>query len=92
MNLLLVVGDKVYEQDHIDSILDGLPEEYNSFVMQMYSSPDPQYLYDVESFPYVQEAQLDQFYQVLQCMQFIEPLVCVIIYLIVEVVHIQSMV
>ncbi|KAI5386789.1 hypothetical protein KIW84_073072 [Lathyrus oleraceus] len=53
----------VYEQDHIDSILDGLPEEYNSFVMQMYSAPDPQYLYDVESFLYVQEAHHDKFYQ-----------------------------
>lgn len=29
VNSLLVVGDIIYEQDQIDSILVGLPKEYN---------------------------------------------------------------
>lgn len=53
----------VFEQDKIDSILDGLFEEYNLFVMQMYGVPEPQSLCDAEALFYVQEAQLDKFCQ-----------------------------
>lgn len=52
-NLLLVVGNVVSEQDQIDSILDGLPEVYNLFVMQMYGTTEPICLYDVEALLYV---------------------------------------
>lgn len=38
VSFLLNVGDSVTKQDQIDSILDGLPEEYNPFVMQIYGS------------------------------------------------------
>lgn len=38
MSFLLNVGDSITKQDQIDSILDGLPEEYNQFAMQMYGS------------------------------------------------------
>lgn len=30
---LIAIGDSVSDQDHIDAILEGLPEEYNPFVM-----------------------------------------------------------
>ena len=53
----------VFEQDKIDSILDGLFEEYNLFVIQIYGVPELQSLYDAEAFLYVQEAQLDKFRQ-----------------------------
>lgn len=62
-NSLLAVGDSISEQDQIDSILDGLPEEYNPFVMQMYESTESPLLCDVEALLYVQEAQLDKFRQ-----------------------------
>ena len=48
-NLLLVVGDVFPEPDQIDSILDGLLEEYNMFVVQMYGTSEPQTLYGVEA-------------------------------------------
>src|SRR3954470_9683143 len=62
-NSLLAVGDSITEQDQIDSILEGLPEEYNPFVMQMYGSPTTLNLCDVKALLYVQEAQLDKFRQ-----------------------------
>lgn len=34
---LKAIGDSVSENEHIDAILEGLPEEYNSFVMLIYS-------------------------------------------------------
>jgi hypothetical protein len=37
VNSLIVVGDFVSEQEQVDSILEGLPEEFNSFVMMVYS-------------------------------------------------------
>lgn len=37
-NSLFVVGDSISEQDQIHSILDGLPEEYDSFIMQIYGN------------------------------------------------------
>lgn len=62
-NTLLAVGDSISEQDQIDSILDGLLEECNPFVMQMYESTKPSSLCDVEAQLYVQEAQVDKFRQ-----------------------------
>jgi histone deacetylase 1/2 len=37
VNSLIAVGDFVSEQEQVDSILEGLPEEFNSFVMMVYS-------------------------------------------------------
>lgn len=61
VNSLLVVGVLISEQDQIDSILDGLPKEYNLFVMQMYGSRFSLSLCDVEELLYVQEVHLDMF-------------------------------
>ncbi|CAI8596770.1 unnamed protein product [Vicia faba] len=62
-NSLLAVGDLITEQDQIDSILNGLPEEYNPFVMQKYGCPVPPTLCDVEGLLYVKETQHDKFRQ-----------------------------
>lgn len=62
-NSLLAVGDNDHEHDQIDFIFNGLLEEFNPFVMQMYNAYEPQYLYDVDAFLYVQKAQLDNFRQ-----------------------------
>lgn len=58
--IVIAVGDSISEKDHIVSILDGLPEEYNSFVMQMYGYPESLILFDVKVTLYVQEARLDK--------------------------------
>lgn len=60
---MLAVGDTVIEQDQIDSILDGFPEEYNPFVMKIYGTMESFSLYDVKELLYVQEVQLDKFRQ-----------------------------
>lgn len=60
-NSLLVVEDLISEQNQINLILDGLPEEYNPFVIKMHRSNESPLLCDMEKFLYVQEAQLDKF-------------------------------
>lgn len=60
-NSLLVVEDSISEQNQINLILDGLPKEYNSFVIKMHQSNESPLLCDMEKFLYVQEAQLDKF-------------------------------
>lgn len=60
---LSAIGDPISEQDQIDAVLDGLPEEYNSFVMMIYGRPDSPSLSDIEALLLVQEAQLDKFRQ-----------------------------
>lgn len=58
-----MIGDPISEQDQIDTILDGLPEEYNSFGMMVYGRPDSMAIFDIEALLLVQEAQLDKFCQ-----------------------------
>ncbi|CAI8587908.1 unnamed protein product [Vicia faba] len=60
---LLAVGDVITEEAQIDVILDGLLEEYSSFMMQMHGKSESPTLYDVEALLYVQEGQLDKFHQ-----------------------------
>lgn len=55
------MDDILSKQYQIDLILDGLLEEYNPFIIQMYGTSEPRPLYDVEAFIYVQEAQLNKF-------------------------------
>lgn len=62
-NSQLAVGDSITKQDQVGSILEGLPEEYNSFVMQMYGYQTPHTLCDVKALMYMQEARLDKFRQ-----------------------------
>lgn len=62
-NSLLVVGDSVSEQSKIDSILYGLPKEYNPFVMKIYGIMKCISLYCVEELLYVKEAQMDKFWK-----------------------------
>jgi histone deacetylase 1/2 len=59
---LLSIGDSVTEQDQIHSVLEGLPEEYNPFVMMIYGRPDSLSLLDLEGL-LVQESQLEKFRQ-----------------------------
>jgi histone deacetylase 1/2 len=58
---LISIGDTVTEQDRIDSILEGLQEEYNLFVMMIYGRPDSSSLLDIEGLLLVQESQSKKF-------------------------------
>lgn len=60
---LLDVGDPVSDQDHIDAILEGLPEEYNPFIMVIYGRHGSPSIADIEALLLVQEAQFDKFKQ-----------------------------
>jgi hypothetical protein len=63
INSLVAVGDVVSEQEHVDAILEGLPEEFNSFVMMIYSRYESPTVEDVEALLLLQEAQFEKFKQ-----------------------------
>lgn len=50
---LLAIGDSICERDQFDAILQGLPEEYNLFIMMIYGKSEPTNIYDVEALLYV---------------------------------------
>lgn len=58
---LVAIGDAVNEQDQVDAILEGLPEEYGPFVMMMYGRSDSPSVSDVESLLLLQESQLEKY-------------------------------
>ncbi|MCI48770.1 retrovirus-related pol polyprotein from transposon TNT 1-94, partial [Trifolium medium] len=47
--------DVVSEQEQVDAILEGLPEEFNSFVMLVYSRFETPTVEDVEALLLLQE-------------------------------------
>jgi predicted phosphoribosyltransferase len=61
VNSLTAVGDVVSESEQVDSILEGLPKDFNSFVMMIYSRFDSPTLEDVEALLLLQEAQFEKF-------------------------------
>ncbi|WJX96151.1 hypothetical protein P8452_77393 [Trifolium repens] len=63
VNSLIAVGDTVSEQEQVDSILEGLPEDFNSFVMMVYSRFEIPKVEDVEALLLLQEAQFEKFRQ-----------------------------
>lgn len=62
-DFLPAIGDPINEQDQIDAILDGLPDEYSYFVTMIYGRHDSPSLFDIEALLLVQEALLDKFRQ-----------------------------
>lgn len=62
-NSLLVIDDPISGRDEIDAILQGLSEDYNSFIMMIYGKGKPNDIYDIDSLLYMQEAQLDMYRQ-----------------------------
>lgn len=49
------------EQEQVDAILDGLPEEYGPFIMMIYSKDTTPSVADIESLLLMQEAQIEKF-------------------------------
>lgn len=58
---LFSVGASVSESDHIESILEGLPEEYNSFIVSVTSRSDSYSVNQIESLLLAQEERLDKY-------------------------------
>jgi histone deacetylase 1/2 len=63
VNSLIAVGDVVSEQEQVDAILEGLPEDFNSFVMMIYSRFETPTVEDVEALLLLQEVQFEKFRQ-----------------------------
>ncbi|GAU37351.1 hypothetical protein TSUD_395330 [Trifolium subterraneum] len=63
VNSPVAVGDIVTKQEQIDAILEGLPEEFNSFVMMVYSRFDTPTVEDIEALLLLQEVQFEKFKQ-----------------------------
>ncbi|MCI52515.1 retrovirus-related pol polyprotein from transposon TNT 1-94, partial [Trifolium medium] len=60
---LIAVGDVVSEQEQVDAILEGLPEDFNSFVMMVYSRFETPTVEDVEALLLLQDVQFEKFRQ-----------------------------
>ncbi|KAF7835472.1 Retrovirus-related Pol polyprotein from transposon TNT 1-94 [Senna tora] len=58
---LFSVGSPLTNNDHIEAILEGLPEEYNSFVVSITSRLDPYSLDEIESLLVAQEEPIEKF-------------------------------
>lgn len=58
---LVAIGDAVSEQEHIDVILEGLPEAYGLFMMMIYGRVNNPSVIDIESLLLLQEAQHEKF-------------------------------
>jgi histone deacetylase 1/2 len=63
VNSLVAVGDVISQQEQVDAILGGLPEEFNSFVMMIFSRFDTPTVEDVEALLLLQEVQFEKFRQ-----------------------------
>ena len=57
---LSVIGSPVSINDHIEAILDGLPEDYDRFVTIVLSRIDPYIVKEIESLLLSQEEQFDK--------------------------------
>jgi len=57
---LTVVGSNVSTEDHLEAILDGLPEEYDSFITSVTSRLDPYTIEDIEALLLAQEERFDK--------------------------------
>lgn len=58
---LFSVGASISEPDHIEAILEGLPEEYNSFIVSVTSRSDPYTVNQIENLLLAQEERLDKY-------------------------------
>lgn len=55
-NSVLAIGFPIFKRDQVDVILQRILEEYNPFIMMVYSKDDLTDMYEVETLLYVQEA------------------------------------
>jgi len=55
---LFATSSTVSFEDHIDDVLDGLPEEYNAFITSITSRLDPYTIEDIEALLLAQEKKI----------------------------------
>ena len=55
VNMLAAIGAPISIADHIDIILEGLPEEYNAFITAVTSRTDPYTITEIEALLFAQE-------------------------------------
>lgn len=53
------VGSPISSTDHIEAILEGLPQEYDGFIVSMTSRKDPYTITDIESLLVAQEERIE---------------------------------
>jgi len=57
---LAAIGAPISEEDHIEAILNGLPEEYDSFVTSILSRLDPYTIDEIEALLLAQEERMEK--------------------------------
>jgi len=57
---LAAIGSAISNDDHIEAILDGLPEDYDSFVTSVTSRLDPYTIDDIEALLLAQEERFEK--------------------------------
>ena len=59
--MLVAINSPITTEDHIESILEGLPEEYNAFIVVVTSHTNPYSINDIESLLLAQEEQFQRY-------------------------------
>lgn len=49
IDALIVIGETVTDNEHIDAILDGLPNEYDNFIMNVTMRTEPYIVAEIEN-------------------------------------------
>lgn len=57
---LFSIGSPITVVDHIDAILDGLPEEYTAFIISVTSRSGPYTVHEIESLLAAQEERIEK--------------------------------
>ncbi|GAU11134.1 hypothetical protein TSUD_197580 [Trifolium subterraneum] len=63
VNSLIAVGDVVSDKEQVEAVLEGLPKEFSSFVMMIYSQFATPKVKDVEALLLLREVQFEKFRQ-----------------------------
>jgi len=61
VNMLAAIGSPITTEDHIESILEGLPEEYNAFIVVVTSHTNPYSINEIESLLLAQEERFQRY-------------------------------
>lgn len=66
VDLLALVGHKLEAKSHIDAIFDGLPPEYDTFILSVNTRLDPYSVSDIEGLLLSQEARVEKHFKSLE--------------------------
>ena len=69
VNSLSANGSSITDEDHIEAILDGLPEEYDPFITSVLSRTDPYTVDEIEALLLAQEERLEKHKQLNPALQ-----------------------